>query len=100
VSPLSTLGASGTNQEKRAYSSRQFVIGTTIHNGRRPTEFRFMTTAGRIFCISAPTVGVNRTFYTSPLLGGIEKILGITSFKIGQIGNRSVEGFGIGNLLF
>src|SRR4030095_11747723 len=51
--------------------SFQLGMGVTSLIGRRPTASELITTAGRVFLISAPTVGSRFTSQTSPRRGGL-----------------------------
>lgn len=44
-------------------------------SGSRPSPATFTTTAGRSFCISAPTAGSKRTSHTSLLRGFIVQVI-------------------------
>src|SRR5680860_719971 len=57
VTPLSPWGSTRTCQTLLRKWSFHSVTGATILMGNRPTASELMTTAGRIFRISAPTLG-------------------------------------------
>jgi len=69
VRPLARSGSIRTCQILGAKYSFQSVMGATNLIGRRPAASEPTTTAGRVFWISAPTVGSKLTSQISPRRG-------------------------------
>src|SRR4051794_31808378 len=100
TSPFAASRSSRTCHRFAAYRFFQSVTGATSLIGRRPTESELITTAGRVFLISAPSVGSKQTSQISPRLGDTGLVLyNVAALPLGPLGFAGWLFIQVGNSL-